>query len=353
MNPIVLSDELIREDLFPFTLTRSAVEIRLGILTLREKWEQRYSLSVKVESRKSAAASILPANLIPTETLVEFLRTAKRDDTFDLKLRQFRQIQYPWHIFKYNGEEIIKDYQWITQGRLSQPISSSNKVMAQEAIFIEQGAKVENAMLNATTGPIYIGTNSEIMEGAIIRGPFALCEGGIVKMGSTIYGATTVGPYSVVGGEVKNSVIFGYSNKAHHGYLGDSVIGYWCNLGAGSTNSNLQNNAREVKVWNEYKKQFIPAGYKCGLLMGDYSRSGINTSFNTGTVTGVSCNIFGAGLTPRYIPSFSWGMNNLPSYSIDRALEDIDSWKKLKNERITDVEIRTLKHIFEQLSKTH
>jgi hypothetical protein len=189
------------------------------------------------------------------------------------------------------------------------------------------------------------------MEGAMIRGPFALCEGGIVKMGAAIYGATTIGPYSVVAGEVKNSVIFGYSNKAHHGYLGDSVIGRWCNLGAGSSNSNLQNNAREVRVWNEPKKEFIPAGQKCGVFIGDYSRSAINTSFNTGTVTAVCCNIFGPGLTPEYIPSFSWGFSNTTSYAIEKALEDIDNWKKLKNERITDTEIRTLNHIFEQISK--
>jgi UDP-N-acetylglucosamine diphosphorylase/glucosamine-1-phosphate N-acetyltransferase len=347
MNPIVLSDELIGDDLFPFTLTRSAAEIRVGILTLREKWEKHFSLTVQIKSEGNTGDLVIPANLIPGPEIAEFLRMGIRNEAITSKLRQFRQIQYPWQIFQYNGEEIIKDYELITQGRVSQPISVTNRVNCPEAIFIEEGAKVEYAMLNAGTGPIYIGANSEVMEGAIIRGPFALCEGGIVKMGSTIYGGTTVGPYCVVGGELKNSVIFGYSNKAHHGYLGDSVIGYWCNLGAGTSNSNLQNNAREVKVWNQPKQQFIQSGFKCGLFMGDYSRSAINTSFNTGTVTGVSCNIFGTGLTPRFIPSFSWGLGDLTRYSIERALEDIDNWKKLKNQRITEDEIRILKHIFD------
>jgi UDP-N-acetylglucosamine diphosphorylase/glucosamine-1-phosphate N-acetyltransferase len=200
-------------------------------------------------------------------------------------------------------------------------------------------------MLNASTGPIYIGKNAEVMEGCMIRGPFSLGEGSVLKMGSKVYGATSIGPHCIVGGEVKNSVLFGYSNKAHDGYLGDSVIGEWCNLGAGTSNSNLKNNAGEVKIWTPRGQ--VNAGHKCGLLMGDYSRSMINTSFNTGTVVGVCCNVFGSGLTPKYLPSFSWGNDGIDRYEFQRALTDIESWKKLKGKKISKKEKSILKHIFE------
>src|SRR5215467_11739207 len=213
----------------------------------------------------------------------------------------------------------------VTENRTSQPIPESVQFLNKTAIFIEPGAVLNHCILNASTGPIYIGKNSTIMEGAVIRGPFALCEGAVVKMGAKIYGATTIGPYSVVGGEIKNSVIQGYSNKAHDGYLGDSVIGEWCNLGAGTSNSNVKNNAGEVTVWNPATKGYIVAGNKCGLFMGDYSRSAINTSFNTGTVVGVSCNVFADGLSPKHIPSFSWGVKG-ERYEFDKAIRDIANW---------------------------
>jgi len=178
----------------------------------------------------------------------------------------------------------------------------------------------------------------------MIRGPFSLGEGSVLKMGSKVYGATSIGPHCIVGGEVKNSVLFGYSNKAHDGYLGDSVIGEWCNLGAGTSNSNLKNNAGEVKIWTPRGQ--VNAGHKCGLLMGDYSRSMINTSFNTGTVVGVCCNVFGSGLTPKYLPSFSWGNDGIDRYEFERALNDIESWKKLKGKKISKKERSILKHIF-------
>jgi UDP-N-acetylglucosamine diphosphorylase/glucosamine-1-phosphate N-acetyltransferase len=185
------------------------------------------------------------------------------------------------------------------------------------------------------------------MEGAMIRGPFALCEGAVIKMGAKIYGATTIGPYSVAGGEIKNSIIFGYSNKAHDGYLGDSVIGEWCNLGAGTCNSNLKNSARDVKMWDENSQSYINAGLRCGLFMGDYSRSAINSSFNTGTIVGVCANVFGEGLLPRYIPDFSWGCKD-EKYVLNKAFRDIDNWKKLKGQSITEKEKQILKHIFTQ-----
>lgn len=375
MNTIVLDEASVADDLFPFTLTRSVLDIRVGILTLREKWER---LSGENSTLLSAGATAhpgyaLPANILPTPELVEAIRKEPSPGKLELKsdknafahiVSEASVIRYPWHIFGLNDAAIRSDFGLLTKDRRSQPIPSSVQAISPESIFVEEGAKIGYSILNASTGPIYIGKNAEIMEGAMIRGPFALGEGGVVKMGSKIYGATTIGPYSIAGGEIKNSVIFGYSNKAHDGYLGDAVIGEWCNLGAGTSNSNLKNNAADVKVWNQTTGEFIRAGLKCGLLMGDYSRCSINTSFNTGTVVGVCCNIFGESLTPKYIPSFSWGsirqgsMAEEPGqrtgaswckYEVEKALRDIANWKKLKNQSLTDAEIQILKHIFEKL----
>lgn len=345
MNFISLDDTIIRKDLFPFTLTRHALDIRIGILTLREKW--KYFVDEKNISINDHTASslIIPANIIPTKSLIEKINTGV--DVNDALLSA-KQIQYPWNIFQLNEQEIKADFELITRGRTSQKISTGNTIISPENIFIEEGASVEHSILNASTGCIYIGKDAAVMEGSIIRGPFALCEGAKVKMGTKIYGATTIGPYSVAGGEIKNTVIFGYSNKAHDGYLGDSVIGEWCNFGAGTSNSNIKNTATDVNVWNEGQQKFMDAGTKCGLMMGDYSRCSINTSFNTGTVVGVCCNVFGEGLTPKYIPHFSWGINKNPKYKFEKALQDISNWKKLKNHILSDVEIQNLKHIFEQ-----
>jgi UDP-N-acetylglucosamine diphosphorylase/glucosamine-1-phosphate N-acetyltransferase len=221
--------------------------------------------------------------------------------------------------------------------------------LGKENIFLEPGAKIECATLNASTGPIYIGKDAEIMEGALIRGPFALCEHATLKMGTKIYGPTTIGPHSKVGGEVNNSVIFGYSNKAHDGFLGNSVIGEWCNLGADTNNSNLKNNYIEVKLWDYASGRFIPTGLQfCGLIMGDHSKSGINTMFNTGTVVGVSANIFGSGFPRNYIPSFSWGgAQGYITYHIDKALEVASQVMKRRDIKLDEIEQDILKHIFE------
>jgi len=207
---------------------------------------------------------------------------------------------------------------------------------------------VEHCILNASTGPIYIGKNAEIQEGSMIRGPFALCEGSLVKMGSKIYGATTIGPYCLAGGEIKNSILLGYSNKAHDGYLGDSVIGEWCNLGAGTSNSNLKNNCGDVSYWVHADKKQISAGNKGGLLLGDYSKSAINTSFNTGTVVGICSNVFAQGLTPKYIPHFSWGCDGITRYKLSNALEDINKWKQMKGFSITEKEKQILTDIYKK-----
>lgn len=307
MNALSFDDPIINQQLYPFTSTRSVSSIRMGIQTVGEKWKH-------------------PSD-IPKEIL----------------------LGHPWHIFQYNAEALRIDYRLLTSGRISEAIPDTVTAIQPHNIFIEAGARLQYCTLNASTGPIYIAKNTEIMEGTFIRGPFALCEGSVVKMGTKIYGATTIGPNCVVGGEIKNVVLFGNSNKAHDGYLGDSVLGEWCNLGAGTSNSNLKNTAGTVKVWDNASKTFIGAGNKCGLLMGDYSRSAINTSFNTGTVVGTSANIFGAGLMPKFIPDFSWGCSNGIRYELDKAINDINNWKKLKNESITDKEKQQLKNIFDLL----
>ncbi len=329
-----LDNAPVEKQLYPFTLTRSAADIRIGILTIREKW----LLSLDADTNL-----VIPSNLLPSKKILNAVKLGHDiTEEFDSML-----IKYPWHIFELNDWAIRQDFELLTAGRISQRIPVSNKVINPENIFIEEGARVELSIINAGTGPVYIGKNAEIMEGCLIRGPLALCEGAVLKMGTRIYGATTLGPYCVGGGEIKNSVFFGYSNKGHDGYLGDSVIGEWCNLGAGTTNSNIKNNAGEVSIWNQLTGLKIAAGQKCGLLMGDYSRSSINTSFNTGTITGVSCNIFGEGLKGNHIPSFSWCGPQTTRYEFNKAMRDILNWKKLKKHSLQEEEIKRLKYIFD------
>ena len=336
MNALTLVGGSFEEDLFPFSLTRSVADIRCGILTIREKW------NAYAKHYPALIHYSLPANLIPRQDLVDSLLA---NDTLLLQ-KWPRKLLQATDIIRFNDEEIRHDFELITRGRQSEPVSATNKLSG-HSIFIEKGAVVEHCFLNASEGPIYIGRDAMVMEGSMIRGPFALGEKGVVKMGSKIYGASSAGPACTLGGEIKNSVIFGYSNKAHDGYLGDSVIGEWCNLGAGSSNSNLKNSGGEVKYWNPIKKTFVGAGQKSGLLMGDYSRSAINTSFNTGTLIGVCCHVFGIGPTPAYLPSFSWGYDQ-ERYDFDKAIQHISQWRKLKNRQLDPEEIHLLKSIFDQ-----
>jgi UDP-N-acetylglucosamine diphosphorylase/glucosamine-1-phosphate N-acetyltransferase len=311
------NDSSLKARLYPFAQTRDAIDIRVGIFTVREKW-------MRLKMEPPAGALILSGVIDAAET---------------------KQINTAFDIVRLNDWALRQDFVLITKGRQSQTISSTNSIISAENIFIEQGAKMEYCIINASAGPVYIGRNAEIMEGSMIRGPFAVCEGGIIKMGAKIYGATTIGPYSVAGGEIKNSVIFGNSNKAHDGYLGDSVLGEWCNLGAGTTNSNVKNTASEVRIWNNDTKNYEGVGMKAGLLMGDYSRAAINTSFNTGTVVGICCNIFGAEFPPKYVPDFTWGIER---YDLGKAIKDITNWKKLKGEDITEQEKEILSTLYNQ-----
>ncbi|MEO6611893.1 MAG: putative sugar nucleotidyl transferase [Chitinophagaceae bacterium] len=391
MNKIIFTEEFCQpENLHPFTLTRQMQDIRVGILTIRQKWERILGLSSfdkKEDDYKDLRQSVnmdeaagegvcfmIHGNVLPNPRLVkavhrlkngEFIassegngiiyRFTKKEivDRYKIKVGNARTIKeeiitirFPWDIFQLNDWAIRQDFDLLTRKRKSQPLSATNRVTRRSQVFLEKGAKIEHCIINASTGPVYIGKDAEIMEGSIIRGPFAMGEGACLKLGTKVYGATTLGPRCVAGGEIKNTVMFGYSNKAHDGYLGDSVIGEWCNLGAGTTNSNLKNNASEVKVWTP--KGLMKAGTKCGVMMGDYSRTAVNTAINTGTVIGVSCNVFGTGLTPKYIPNFSWGSEGVKRYEFEKALADIGAWKKLKQQKVTDDEKSILKYIFEK-----
>jgi UDP-N-acetylglucosamine diphosphorylase / glucose-1-phosphate thymidylyltransferase / UDP-N-acetylgalactosamine diphosphorylase / glucosamine-1-phosphate N-acetyltransferase / galactosamine-1-phosphate N-acetyltransferase len=335
---IILDDSLSRDQLYPFTATRHVADIRIGILTIREKW-------ALIKSGEKENNLSIQANLIPTADNAHTILASITNNEIVENEDKIKRINYPWDVFLLNDWAIRKDFELITKARKSQPLSNTNKTIAPENIFIEEGAKVECSTINASMGPVYIGRNAEVMEGCIIRGPFCLCEGATLKMGTKIYGATTIGPNCVAGGEIKNTVMFANSNKAHDGYLGDSVIGEWCNLGGGTTTSNIKNTAGQVRVWNNKSKVYMEMGLKCGLLMGDYSRAAINTSFNTGTTVGVCCNIFGEGFPPKLVNDFTWGKER---YTFDKALQDITNWKKLKGDNITEQEKKILKELYNQ-----
>ncbi len=340
---IIFDDSNSKDDLYPFAVVRNVADIRIGILTIREKWQM---IIDQFASEKNTELTV-QANIVPTPQYLQKILAQDKDE-FILDEIDFKTLHHAADIFKLNDWALRNDFGLITAGRQSQKISPTNKLISPENIFIEEGAVVEHSILNASTGPIYIGKNALVMEGNFIRGPFALCEGATLKMGSKVYGATTIGPYCVAGGEIKNSILFGYSNKAHDGYLGDSVLAEWCNLGAGTSNSNIKNTAGQVNVWNNSKKEYIKAGIKCGVLMGDYSRAAINTSFNTGTVVGICCNIFSEGFPPKHIDDFTWGEGK---YEIQKAFQDIDNWKKLKGKNITAEEKEILNELYHQNQK--
>ena len=356
---IVLDDLTIAGSLYPFSATRSIADIRVGILTLREKWEMLLGAKVLVASEMKAMhdrhheagsvqenfeipsdAIVFSANTLPNTALINQLSAV--NSGISPSRITVRKIEFAWQIIAHNLQEIKNDHELLTKGRISRAIDDSNKISTPGDIFIEQGASVTHSVLNASDGPIYIGKNAIVMEGCLIRGPFAIGEGTVVKMGTKIYGGTSCGPFCTLGGEIKNSLLFGYSNKAHDGYLGDSVIGEWCNLGAGTTTSNLKNTAAEIKMWDG--NQMIDTGKKKGgLLMGDHSRAAINTSFNTGTVVGTCCNIFGHAFPPKFVADFTWGQQK---YSLEKALVHIENWKQLKGEKLTVTEKRILTDLY-------
>jgi hypothetical protein len=391
---IIFFDDSSRASLLPLTFTRPVAALRIGILTIAEKWQhhlkgnqfswlaQEY-LRVKFPMIAGDDNLLINGSVLPNAKLVEELQQLPNDAKLvsagltvayrisSEKLQQLASVEHldvektlsstaaikrvvnHWDIFAMNDSAIREDFDLLTSGRTSQPISSTNQVIGSEHIFLEKGAVVECAVLNASSGPIYIAADAEVMEGCLIRGPFALGEHSQLKMGAKIYGATTIGPHCKVGGEVNNSVFFGYSNKAHDGFLGNSVIGEWCNLGADSNNSNLKNNYSNVKVWNYCEEAFVNTGLQfCGLTMGDHSKCSINTMFNTGTVVGVSSNVFGTGFPPKFIPSFSWGgSEGFSTYRLEEALDVARRVYERRKISFDEMETSIFKNLFEVTTK--
>lgn len=358
MNVILFDNPTIRQNLLPFTFTRPVADIRVGILTIAEKW-QRYlqtktSFSTEGYLSKKYPTTIDSDNLwingavCPDVDFVKLVTDLKEGDAIVKnqvilavrtpddevpeiitgKIIEYTQtltiIDQVWKIYQNNGAQIRADFKLITHGRKSAPITDVHtRTYSPENIFLEEGAQTRGALLNAENGPIYLGKNSFVQEGALIRGPFALCEESYVNMGAKVRGDTTVGPFSKIGGEVSNSVIFGYSNKAHDGFLGNSVIGEWCNIGADTNTSNLKNNYENIKLWSYSKGGFVDTGLMfCGLMFGDHSKCGINMMFNSGTVVGVSASLFGSGYPRTFIPSFAWGgAAGFTTFQFNKAME--------------------------------
>ncbi len=387
MNTLLFDDND-RINLLPLTFTRPVSELRIGILTITEKWAyffKRPSFLTQNYLKQKYSAVIQNVNLlingsiIPNEALIKEIKTLKQGEFLikndiiiagivsDIEIQKFEpeiekifkpiickseftKIKFPWDIFSLNGQEIESDFKLVTAGKTSEKLSRTNNILQEERIFVEKGVFAEFATFNPNGGYIYLGKDSEVMEGSIIRGSFSLGEHSTLKIGAKIYGPTTVGPHSRVGGEVNNSVITGFSNKGHDGFLGNSVLGEWCNLGADTNNSNLKNNYAEVRVWNYKQKRFIHTGLQfCGLIMGDHSKCGINTMFNTGTVVGVSSNIFGTGFPRNFVPSFSWGGNSgFTTYTLPKVFETSEIVMKRRDKELDNIEKSILEHIFNE-----
>lgn len=339
---IFLDDSACRKSLFPFTHTRHTADTRLGMLTLREKWERISGYRVYTSPQNLPQDCVrIPANIIPTTENINSIITHCIAGENLLPAEGIKVLAHPWEIFMLNDWALRQDFALLTAGKKSAPLPQSATIINAAQVFVEEGAKLEHTIINACAGPVYISAGAEIMEGSMIRGPFFAGSHALVKMGAKIYGASSIGPYCIAGGEIKNSMMFGYSNKAHDGYLGDSVIGEWCNLGAGTSNSNIKNTAGPVQYLEDAAAP-VHAGTKAGLLMADYSRCAINTAFNTGTIVGVCCNIFGEA-PAKYVPHFSWGKER---YILAKAIEDIGRWKQLKGAAITEAEQHTLTALY-------
>lgn len=376
MMRVSLVDTSARQHLLPLTFTRPVAELRTGILTIADKYRKRdcevgYVTEPYLQEKFPAAsdaqvsiwASVCPTDefmeavkgLHPGEALVrgeQRLAVAGSDFEAEAKDVDFAGalnfIEYPWDIWTKNASEMELDFELLTAGRDSAPVDPTNTVIG-DRIFLEEGARATASILNTTTGPIYLAKDAEIMEGCVVRGGLALGEHSALKLGAKIYGATTLGPHCKVGGEVNNSVLIGYSNKGHDGFLGNSALGEWCNLGADTNNSNLKNNYDSVKAWSYVSKRFAPTGQQfCGLVMGDHSKSGINTMFNTGTVVGVSANVYGAGFPRNFIASFTWGgPQSTMNYRLDKALDTADRMMKRRGLEVNEVERAILEHVHE------
>ncbi len=375
---ILFDTPLSRSALYPLSLTRPVCDIRHGILTMREYWQLKTSQNVY-----ALTESYLQEQLPEDSTFICIDATVScSDDCFEkimalqpgemlednngliayatgqlplynqfpvwietsIKIETQKRIKHASFLFQTNEERIREHYILLANGKESQMPAPSNIIIGSGNLFLEEGVQMRACIINASDGPVYIGKNAKVMEGALIHGPVAICENAVVKMGAKLYPGTTIGPYCTAGGEIKNSILTGFSNKAHDGYLGDSVIGEWCNLGAGTSNSNVKNTGSLVKMWDQSSRDFIPVGNKAGLIMGDYSRCAINSSINTGTTVGVCCNIFDGTYPDKHLPSFSWG--NHEQYDFNKACSDAANWKKMKNKDFTEADRLILQHLF-------
>lgn len=384
----ILFDGTVRNALLPLTFTKPVADLRIGILTIREKWETFLGFTtttltedyleekfpmVEMEQNVMINASFLPTLLLSEKIMElkenqaifkdeEVIAFYSTDSQETIDFDHYEQIEFEseviqirntWDLFSLNEKALKADFELITEGRISQPIPEGVRFLNKENIFIEEGAEILFSVLNASKGPIYIGKDALVMEGSLIRGPFAMGEHSVVKMGAKIYGATTLGPYCKVGGEVNNSILSAYTSKGHEGFLGNSVLGEWCNIGADTNNSNLKNNYSEVRLWNYETENFAKTGLQfCGLIMGDHSKCAINTMFNTGTVVGVSANIYGSNFPRNFIPSFSWGgAAGFSTYQLDKVNETTALVMKRRALDFDEKEQRILAHIFEITKK--
>lgn len=381
---IIFFDEKEWKRFRPLTLNKPVSELRMGIFSFRERWgklidgqfshfTEKY-LSEKFPSKIENHNIFLNPAYFPNEYLLDSILNLKEGESFwvngnlaaancsleDFENRNFSEnktkkskkevlhIAFLWDLFMHNDHAIKYDFDMVTKGRQSQPIPETNGVSSRENIFLEEGAIVEYSVLNAKAGPVYIGKDAEIMEGSLIRGSLALCEGAKLNMGSKIYPGTTVGPYCKVGGEVNNSVLMGYTNKGHDGFLGNSVLGEWCNLGADTNNSNLKNNYSQIKIWDYETRNYINTGLQfCGLMMGDYSKSAINTQFNTGTAVGICANVFDPGFPPKFVPSFSWGGGvDSTRFELEKAYEAVEKMMERRKKMLKKEEKEILEYIY-------
>ena len=381
---LVFSDAQFWEDFLPLTFTRPVAEMRCGILTFSERWQKLLEtseisyltedfLQEKFPKPEKKESLFIVPNFLPNENVLNQIKDLKlgealvyenellaaKVDMDNFSLNQIEKMtdiheelllfKQPTDLFSFNEKAIDFDFELLTKGRASQELSATNGFLGNaEDLFIEEGATIEFSTLNTKTGKIYIGKNAEVMEGCNLRGPIALCEDSKFNLGAKIYGATTIGPHCKVGGEVNNIVIFGYSNKGHDGFVGNSVIGEWCNLGADTNSSNLKNNYASVKLWNYRTKRFVDTGLQfAGLIMGDHSKTAINTQFNTGTVVGVAANIFKSGFPPNLIENFSWGgMKGDEKFKLEKAYEVAEKAMARRKVPFTEVDRNILKYIY-------
>jgi UDP-N-acetylglucosamine diphosphorylase/glucosamine-1-phosphate N-acetyltransferase len=382
---LIFSDANYWGEFLPLTYTKPIAELRTGVLTFSERWQKLLNsdevsyitedyLQKKFKTYEKKESVLITPNFLPSENVLNQIKNlqlgealiyedevlAARLDMQDFSLSKIEKMtditeeliffKKPTDLFSLNDKAIDFDFELITKGRTSQELSKTNGFLGKkEDLFIEEGAEIEFATLNCKTGKIYIGKNAEIMEGSVVRGSLALCEGSKINMGSKIYGATTIGPHSKVGGEVNNIIITGFTNKGHEGFVGNSVIGEWCNLGADTNSSNLKNNYAEVKLWSYKTKKFEKTGLQfCGLIMGDHSKSAINTQFNTGTVVGVGANIFKSGFPPNVIEHFSWGgFKGDEKFRLEKAYEVAEKAMARRKMPLTDDDKEIIKWVYE------